>query len=253
MDNSKPIKPRDRELSPGLLRQRRNLLGISILMILFSSSGAVIDKVNILGNNINIQNPQIIPYFISLLFLYFLIRYFQYFNEENHVKSSKVSFQKNLKFYYLKYLRHKSILGVHEFRSNDVKLYFKDQSYRRDEPKNSVEDESNEFKFPWYLKIPYCLYTEPNCSSRESKNFHAKMKESEFSLWPRVQQENDYGESKSNFYSHHINCNIPISLLLKFLGILRYLFTESYFTDYYLPFVIAFISFITSIGIWFLC
>ena len=80
---------RNREMSTGLLRQRRNIMAISILLPLYLFSGATFNKINILGNSVTLNNPKLITIFLIVLFFYFLLRYWQYFNEENYIKSVK--------------------------------------------------------------------------------------------------------------------------------------------------------------------
>jgi len=67
----------------GLLRQRRNLIITSILLIFLKFSGAEISKLSLLGLNFDgFQNPTAIYFFVWLLWLYFLVRYYQYYIRE---------------------------------------------------------------------------------------------------------------------------------------------------------------------------
>lgn len=69
-----------KEMSDGFIRQRRNLFIISALILLLHESGFTIDKVTILGVSLgNLDNPGIIYNSIWLLFIYFIIRCYQYF------------------------------------------------------------------------------------------------------------------------------------------------------------------------------
>lgn len=69
-------------MSPEFLRQRRNLIGISIIIILFKVAEISTDKLTVLGTTFEIGNPKVIPYFVWTLWVYFLFRYYQYINIE---------------------------------------------------------------------------------------------------------------------------------------------------------------------------
>lgn len=63
------------------IRQRRNLMGISIIVLFVTYSGLQFNKLNILGNEFTISNPRIINYSLWIAFAYWLMRYFQYMHE----------------------------------------------------------------------------------------------------------------------------------------------------------------------------
>jgi hypothetical protein len=65
-------------LSPGLLRQRRNLIAISLLLIVFDLSTSKIDKVAILGMELRIEQPTILVALAWTAWAYFFVRYLQY-------------------------------------------------------------------------------------------------------------------------------------------------------------------------------
>lgn len=50
------------EMSNRFLRQRRNLLGISILVPLFLISDLKLKKISILGNSFDVSDPKIFTY-----------------------------------------------------------------------------------------------------------------------------------------------------------------------------------------------
>ncbi len=70
-------------MSDGLLRQRRNLLLSSLLLIFIKIAEVEIEKLSILGLKFeSFGNPQSIYLVIWVLFFYFLFRYYQYFMQE---------------------------------------------------------------------------------------------------------------------------------------------------------------------------
>lgn len=68
----------DDDIRSAFIRQRRNLMGISIAVLFVTYSGLQFTKLNILGNEFVISNPRIINYFLWIAFVYWLVRYFQY-------------------------------------------------------------------------------------------------------------------------------------------------------------------------------
>ena len=69
-------------MSPDLSRQRRNLLIISILIIIFAEGGVSIQGINFIGLNLEFKNFDIIYTALWVVFFYFLSRYYQYCREE---------------------------------------------------------------------------------------------------------------------------------------------------------------------------
>ena len=57
-------------------RQRRNLIGVSIITTFYEAAGLEIKNVNLFGNHIEIKNPEIVTTAISIAFVYLLWRYY---------------------------------------------------------------------------------------------------------------------------------------------------------------------------------
>lgn len=74
------------DMSSGLLRQRRNLMGMSAFLPLYLISGISLYEVSFLGNKVEIKNPQVITYSLVAMSIYFLLRYYLYFKEEIELK-----------------------------------------------------------------------------------------------------------------------------------------------------------------------
>jgi len=72
------------ELSDGTLRQRRNLLLVTMLLI-FMQHGQVEfgSDVKILGASASIGNPDFLLHFLFIVQTYFLWRFYQYFNADS--------------------------------------------------------------------------------------------------------------------------------------------------------------------------
>lgn len=70
-------------MSADLLRQRRNLLITSLTLIAINLAGATLNRdVSVLGASIEFSNPERVVWGAWILWGYFLIRYWQYLNEE---------------------------------------------------------------------------------------------------------------------------------------------------------------------------
>jgi len=63
------------------LKQRRNLVLMSVMVSFLNITNAKLEEINLLGNKITINHPESIPFILSFVLGYFLIRYFQYTHE----------------------------------------------------------------------------------------------------------------------------------------------------------------------------
>jgi hypothetical protein len=64
-----------------LLRQRRNLVALSSLLVVFNFSDITIAKVSILGTELLVGDPTRLAIFVWVAWAYFLVRYYQYWRE----------------------------------------------------------------------------------------------------------------------------------------------------------------------------
>jgi len=69
------------EIRDAFIRQRRNLMLISVALLLVIGAGFRPEKINILGNTITVDNPDYIIYGIWMLWSYWFIRYIQHYND----------------------------------------------------------------------------------------------------------------------------------------------------------------------------
>ena len=70
------------DLSTPLLRQRRNLMIISVLMLFVDMAGATVNKIVFSGVSIKLDNPEMVVLFMYGFLLYFLYRYYLYLGQE---------------------------------------------------------------------------------------------------------------------------------------------------------------------------
>lgn len=82
-------------MNPDLLRQRRNLIAISAVLLVFDFANVKIMKVSVLGTELLVGNAQVLMVCAWVLWGYFLLRYFQYWWIEPG-KPIRDSFDNNL-------------------------------------------------------------------------------------------------------------------------------------------------------------
>jgi len=77
-------------MNPDLLRQRRNLIAISAVLLVFDFARVKITKVSILGTELLVGDARVLMLCAWLLWAYFLLRYYQYWRaeKERHIRAS---------------------------------------------------------------------------------------------------------------------------------------------------------------------
>jgi hypothetical protein len=74
-----------KDLRDGFIRQRRNLIVISLILLFAETSNLSLTKINLFGNELLIPSPVTVNYALWVAFLYWLLRYWQYYR---HVDGS---------------------------------------------------------------------------------------------------------------------------------------------------------------------
>ena len=75
------------DMSEGLIRQRRNLISVSCVLIFLKFAGVEISKLSFLGLDFEeLKNPSAFYVLIWVAFIYFALRYYQYFCQEGKTK-----------------------------------------------------------------------------------------------------------------------------------------------------------------------
>lgn len=70
----------DNALQEGFIRQRRNLMVISLILLFAETSKLSLHKLNVFGNELAIDNPMTVNVALWIAFGYWLWRYYSYFN-----------------------------------------------------------------------------------------------------------------------------------------------------------------------------
>lgn len=81
-------------MTDGLLRQRRNLMVTSLIIILLSFGGVRIEEVGALGTKLIFQRKDALYLGIWVIYAYFFFRYYQYVREEPDLGISKAYWAK---------------------------------------------------------------------------------------------------------------------------------------------------------------
>lgn len=238
-------KARYRDMSEGLMRQRRNLLFISFLLPLIIGSGANIEKINLLGTVININNPDIIQYLSGILFLYFLLRYWQYYTEETFIKDMHREFKE---YKYNKedtVLRNKIKSEMNFIQSNNIEILFANPLYFNGSRYTFQENIEDEYIFPFnksctyytkYGDINHYVNRGKGSAEEEIEKYNRMMLKDK--SWTPIYNK-DFENKEPLAYQKTIQYNIIYFKLLRIYGYLKFTFSRSYFTDYQLPFFIA--------------
>ena len=242
-------KARYRDISEGLLRQRRNLLLTSLLMPIFFLSGASIEKINLLGTIITVQSPEIIKYSIVVLFAYFFLRYWQYYQEETYVKDMHREMRQHL--YHLEQSSlNKKVREKANFVSNEIlSICFADPRYNWGCRFTVIPENKDRVVFPFVRECEFYIYPDNRgYNNREGmiEAFHAMLSKPEHSNWHPVITSDQEGSSPS-FYREYLKYNILKFHFMRLVGACRYMLNESYFTDYQLPFIVSISSVVLTI------
>ena len=80
------------------VRQRRNLILMSTLVLFVNISGADIEVINLLGNEVSIKNSDSIPKYMFLVLAYLLIRYLQYMHEVKDTGLKRIFYRRAAKY-----------------------------------------------------------------------------------------------------------------------------------------------------------
>jgi hypothetical protein len=245
---------RPRELSPGFLRQRRNLLLASILMPLFFLSDAAVEKINLFGTIVTVADQAGVRWVIGVLFTYFLWRYFQYYGEESAVKDIGPALKADINEHELAYFKAKLSPAAECFKAEHLYYVFKPIAERNGSSKNLVPAITDDPKRGWWMRERVVevngMHSEYEVFEWGNEAAAHMFTDAEFkqvtTSWRYVTPHIHDPRSKPVFES-----DVPYSLVrllgLRFGVLIKFLVRRSYFTDYQLPFVVAIVALSTSL------
>lgn len=195
-------------------RQRRNLILVTTILLVFYIIGFEIDKINFLGNSATLNNAEHVDAALWLLLLYFFTRYMQYFFQVNHFEFHK-EYQKTYDALVEKHVIHKF-----EKETDPKDLVF-------DPPPGTGRIEVE--RVDW---------------------IHSSRKNVKFSLQGVVTFYYDKGMEQGKFSDRRVELSGSILLLSRLKALLNLLVFTPVFTEYYLPFLLPIlpsIAFVNSL------
>lgn len=228
-------KARNRDISEGLLRQRRNLLLLSLLLPLFFISGADVKEINILGTIITVKNPSIVKASIGILFTYFLLRYWQYYKEETFVENMYRRLHEYLYRWEYDFLIKKAREKSSFLESGFVKVVFADPSYSIWEGRLAyIPENKNQVIFPFIRRCEFYIYPASVIEGHKIEDITVfNMTMAEHKNWEALLH------GGTPYYREYLSYNIIRFNIMRFIGACKFMLNESYFTDYQLPFIVA--------------
>lgn len=247
MDNNQGLRKAD--LSSGILRQRRNLLVLSIVMPLFSAGSLTVEKVNILGSIVKVGSKTEILLILISMFFYFLIRYWQYSREELRAKDFLSERDQALQKVEEKYFEGLLEPLTKCFDSRRIYSCFESEEispigFEKPPIRRKLDKRISFFTRSRVMEV-YGLpskYSELKASSSEEKE---QLTENEIrkikKFWKLMPRNND--ETRSGpIYRTEVQFNIIKCWGVLFLEKIKFLILNPYFTDYVLPYWFAFAS-----------
>lgn len=87
-----PFAGYDKEIQDGFIRQRRNLIAVSLVLWFVETSSLTLSKLNILGNEFPISNPAAVNHALWIAWVYWFVRYYQYFRHAHGIQQTMEAF-----------------------------------------------------------------------------------------------------------------------------------------------------------------
>ena len=210
-----------------------------MLLPLFFISGAEIESINMLGTIIDIKNPSVVKISLILCFIYFLWRYWQYYQEETYVKDMcrdiKICFYMLESKYLTKIAREKSSF----LNSDYVRVTLADPKYSWGGRLVAIPENKEKVIFPFMRKCEFYIYPADSSQGHKREDVHKfhECMQSKKNWEPLYTADKD--ENYPSFYKEYIQYSIFRFYIMRLIGFSKFMLHESYFTDYLLPFVIA--------------
>lgn len=191
----------------GFVRQRRNLVGTSVAFFLYEKLGIVIDSINILGNTARITDPSSVTGLLWIAWSYFLLRYYQYFRD----------------------VPDKGFIGAYHGRVHFLA--------RRVAWKKFIRSVAEQEEFAG---------TTPHFTLKTLNVYRAYTRPWELGLWEveieaDVTYEIEGGVEARNLGKRKLNLSWNELAIAKFRSLLHVGVNTHFATEYFLPFLIAFV------------
>ncbi|MDC5851398.1 hypothetical protein OPW32_19620 [Vibrio europaeus] len=219
----------------------------SLILPLFFWTGASVEKINIFGTIIKLDNPAYIKLAVASLFTYFFLRYWQYYREENYIIEMKRRIKAHIYSMERKHLTRmvrKKVLGVEEALYD---IYFLDPCHRDGGKTRWLDNKSDETIFPFRKKALFGVTHSVEKDITAQNQFYLDFRNACLKGFTPVR---NVESPKFNDIEYYISDIVYFPLhfwVMRVLGWCRYMLTESYFTDYQFPFVIGLSSVVITL------
>ena len=202
------------EIKQGFIRQRRNLILVCLILVFIEGANVSLTSLNIFGNTLNISDPSMVNLSFWLAFIYFLLRYYQYFNdiEDKGIKTS----------YFNKMEKLVSLVAVKNYIKNeDLSKFFPDIESK---PKITLHESNITINNPkqWQMGISVNAY------AKDAKHQHGHTRTG---IGTQTVEGKDLIFPKISTWFHII-------------------FNTRYFTEYFFPFLLAIFVITGKIILW---
>jgi hypothetical protein len=248
------------DLSPGLLRQRRNLMITSVLMPLFLLSGASLEEITLLGTKIAVENPSVIYVGISVIFAYTFIRYYQYYLRDPAARSIWRAYACDVNTAEIAYFKR-----LIEPRARCFQADYLFPEFRRVTTPNSAPEMLKPRLFDDEAAGFLRRYRVIDMNGMDSR--FAVLKDGpeaatdtlsereiqEVTKFWRFIERHPASNRTEPIFTTSVRYWLPRVVWLRWLVFVNFIFNRTFFTDYQLPLIVAVLSLVaTVVGTFFL-
>lgn len=197
------------DYSSGFLRQRRNFILASLIIVFYKYAAVSIDQVSTGFLLLTIGKKKAVIHFLWAMWGYFLLRYFQYERREN---------ENNSRFLWM--IKYAVISGVEKYNNHRVDIVNKNYGSLA---------LLNRLGPPVHLLPFYHRIYEANFTKQSRKNPHAEPKKT------------------AKTFEYNVLQLVPAVTWSLAHDTSNYLWRSANFTDYYFPYVLALTAFIYQV------
>jgi hypothetical protein len=201
------MKKDESKTDSGFLRQRRNLFIISIGLLLFQAFELELKKINFLGNEFGVSRPEFIPASLWIIYIYYVVRYYQFFYETNRGVKEKIGEYTKVVLSKIRIKKAKWMI----IRELGLKIFKYKLKYS-----STKEHLSNE-----WLDVSTVMFQAIITTKEKDKNNNVRI------------------NSKTTGFQKDVEIQWKGFLFIRFQTFLHVCFRTSLITEYYIPFVVA--------------
>jgi len=241
------------DISSGLLRQRRNLFIFGFSLLLFTIGGSDLKELHLIGNVMVIESQTLVMPIAFCLYIYFFWRYHQYCLKEQNLDKARQAFQKYLCIAQLDYFTKKV--------SYQIKLFNADHVYPSFNINRKVVEDAAEitsvadYPSSGYLVRQRLLFVSGiggifaylNKNTPIDKSVEPPSNQAEIEIIWKLCSPDASRSTRDPIYKTWVEYNIIRIFILRVQCYLKFVFSRTYFTDYYIPYIFAWLTLIFSL------